>query len=92
VRLYFELGLIFSILFVVSDLFEIAQQNSIWAGIGRAIAEFVQTLIFTYLFVAPVGALLTTQILLSRRDWVIWLLSAACVYGIYIGLNLTGGI
>ena len=40
-----------------------AQQQLVrWAGIGLAIAEFVQTLVFTYLFVAPVGALLTTQI------------------------------
>lgn len=92
VRLYLELGLIFSILFVVSDLVEISQHESIWAGIGLMIAELLQTLIFTYFFVAPIGALLTTQILLSRRDWVIWLLSLACVTGVYVGLNLTGGI
>lgn len=92
VRLYLELGLIFSILFVASDLIEIFQSESIWEGIGQMIAELIQTLIFTYLFVAPVGALLTTQILLSRRDWVIWVLSLACMYSVYVGLNLTGGI
>jgi hypothetical protein len=92
VRLYLELGLIFSILFVASDLVEIAQSDSIWEGIGLMVAELLQTLIFTYLFVAPVGALLTTQILLSRRDWVIWVLSIACIYFVYVGLKLTGGI
>lgn len=92
VRLYLELGLIFSILFVASDLLEIAQSDSIWEGIGLMVAELLQTLIFTYLFVAPVGALLTTQILLSRRDWVIWVLSIACIYFVYVGLKLTGGI
>lgn len=92
VRLYLELGLVFSILFFISDLLEILQYDSIWEGIGLSFAEFVQTLIFTYIFVAPVGALLTTQILLSRRDWVIWLLSLACMLGIYTGLNLTDGL
>jgi hypothetical protein len=92
VRLYLELGLLFSVIFIVFDLLEIAQHESIWAGIGLAIAEFVQTLLYTYFFVAPVGALLTTQILLSRRDWVIWLLSLACIVGIFIGLRLTDAV
>jgi hypothetical protein len=92
VRLYLELGLVFSILFFISDLMQILEYESIWEGIGMTIAEFFQTLIFTYLFVAPVGALLTTQILLSRSDWVIWVLSIACIVCIWTGLNLTGGV
>lgn len=92
VRLYLELGLIFSALFFVSDLMEIMQHDSIWKGLGLKVSEFLQTFIFTYLFVAPVGALLTTQILLSRRDWVIWVLSITCVFSIYLGLNVTAGI
>lgn len=92
VRLYLELGLIFSIVFVGSDLMEIYQNESIWAGLGLMVAELAQTLIYTYLFVAPVGALLTTQILLSRGDSVIWGLSAACISSVYVGLKLTGGI
>ena len=92
VRLYLELGIVFALLFFVSDMMEIAQHDSIWEGLSLMLAEFLQTLIFTYLFVAPVGALLTTQILLSRKDWVIWLLSIACITGVFIGLNLTGGI
>jgi hypothetical protein len=92
VRLYLELGLIFSILFFISDLIEIYQHESIWAGIGLAIAELVQTLIYTYFFVAPVGALLTTQIILSRHHWVILLLSLLCFISVFLGLKLTGGI
>ena len=92
VRLYLELGLIFSVFFVASDLIELFQHESLGQGIGLLIAELVQTLIFTYFFVAPIGALLTTQILLSRRDWVIWVLSASCLWGVYTGLVLTGGI
>lgn len=92
VRLYLELGLVFSILFFISDLLEVLQYESIMTGISLHIAEFFQTLIFTYFFVAPVGALLTTQILLSRRDWVIWVLSAVCVFNVYLGLKVTSGI
>lgn len=92
VGLYFELGLIFSIIFVASDLIDIVQHDSILTGIVETFVELLQTLIFTYLFVAPIGALLTTQILLSRRDWVIWLLSFACIYSVYLGLQVTGGI
>jgi hypothetical protein len=92
VRLYLELGLIFSILFVGSDLIEIFQHESILKGIGLMLAEFAQTLVYTYFFVAPIGALLTTQILLSRNDWVIWGLGFACLYSVYVGLKLTGGI
>ena len=92
VRLYLELGLMFSILFALSDFIEIYQNEHLWEGIGLAIAELVQTLIFTYIFVAPIGALLTTQILLSRHDWVIWLLSASCFTGVFLGLRLTGGL
>ncbi|WP_395344697.1 TM2 domain-containing protein [Ningiella sp. W23] len=92
VRLYLELGLIFSILFFAANILEISQYASIWTGISLAFAEFLQTLIFTYLFVAPVGALLTTQILLSRRDWVVWTMSIACLGSIYVGLDLTNGI
>lgn len=92
VRLYLELGLVFSIMFFILDLREISQYDSIWLGVGFHISEFFQTLVFTYVFVAPVGALLTTQILLSRRDWVIWILSTACILAIFVGLKLTGGI
>lgn len=92
VRLYLELGLIFSIIFVMSDLFEIFQNESIWVGLGLMVVELLQTLVYTYLFVAPIGALLTTQILLSRSDLLIWVLSIACITFVYIGLKLTGGI
>jgi len=92
VRLYLELGLAFSILFLAMDVMQFSEHDSFWAGVGEMLGEFIQTLIYTYLFVAPVGALLTTQILLSRSDWVVWLLGGACLAGLLLGLQLVGAI
>ena len=44
--------------------------------------------VFIYLFVAPAGALLTTQLLLSRRDRVVWVLSAVTLFSLYSGFSL----
>jgi hypothetical protein len=49
-------------------------------------------LVYTYVFVAPTGALLTTQLLLSRRDRVVWALSAVTVGGIFLGLLSVGAV
>lgn len=89
VLLYFELGLVFSAFFFVSDLVEILQHDSIWEGLGLSLSQSFQNFIYTYLFVAPVGALITTQILLSRRDYVIWVLSLVCILFICLGLSVT---
>jgi hypothetical protein len=90
VGLYLELSIFFSILFFIFDIQEILKYDSLWLGISLNLAEFLQTLIYTFLFVAPIGALLTTQILLSRKDWVIWLLSAMCLLGVFLGLLVVG--
>lgn len=92
VGLYLELGVFFSLVFLALDIVEILQYESLWVGISLSIAELIQTIIYTFLFVAPVGALLTTQILLSRSDRVIWLLSLACVFSIYLGFEVVGAI
>jgi hypothetical protein len=92
VALYLELGVFFSLVFFALDLVEILQYESLWVGISLSIAELIQTIIYTFLFVAPIGALLTTQILLSRSDRVIWLLSLACVFSIYLGFKVVGAI
>ena len=67
VKLYLQFGVLLALVFYVGDLVELLQSGGIWTGLGLLIAEFAQTLLFTYLFVAPVGALLTTQLLLAKR-------------------------
>ncbi len=92
VRLYLQLGVVFSILFALLDIAEVSESESLAAGLGIMLGEFIQTLMYTYAFVAPVGALLTTQLLLSRRDRVVWTLSALTVLFIYLGLLVVGAV
>jgi hypothetical protein len=92
VRLYLQLGVVFSILFTLLDIAELSESQSLAAGLGIMFGEFIQTLVYTYVFVAPVGALLTTQLLLSRRDQVVWTLSALTIVFIYLGLLVVGAV
>jgi len=90
VRLYLQLGVGFSLPFALMDVLEVSGSESLGAAIGHLVAEFFQMLVYTYIFVAPTGALLTTQLLLSRRDRVVWMLSAVTVAGIFFGLRTAG--
>ena len=92
VRLYLQIGVVFSVPFALLDTVEVSEFGSLAAGLGLMLAEFIQTLVYTYVFVAPVGALLTTQLLLSRRDRVVWFLSATTVLFIYLGLLAVGAV
>lgn len=92
VRLYLQIGVVFSALFALQDLLEVVRSDSLSSGLGLMLSEFVQTLLYTYAFVAPVGALLTTQLLLSRHDRVVWTLSAITIVFIYFGLVAVGAM
>ena len=92
VRLYLQLGVAVTLAFTFFDLLEISESESLSAGIGLMAAEFFQTLIYTYAFVPPVGAILTTQLLLSRHDRVVWTLSALTLTFVYLGLLLVGAL
>ena len=92
VRLYLQLGVVVTLAFTFFDLLEVFESESLWAGIGLMVGEFFQTLVYTYAFVAPIGAILTTQLLLSRRDRVVWTLSAINLGFIYIGLLAVGAV
>lgn len=88
VRLYLQFGALLAAIFVVFDAAELLQSGGFWSGFGILVSEFVQTVVYTYLFVAPAGALLTTQLLLARRDFVVWILSAITLASIYIGVTM----
>ena len=92
VRLYLQLGLAFSTGLSAMDLPELLAADSWAAALGIWLAEFLQTLIYTYLFVAPIGAILTTQLLLQKRDTTVWGLSALVVVSVALGLAAVGRI
>ncbi len=89
VRLYLQLGVIFAVGFAVLDIAEAMERDSFGASLGFLLSDFLQTLVYTYVFVAPAGALLTTQLLLARRDRVVWVLCALTLAGVYLGLSVT---
>ncbi|MEM6999231.1 MAG: TM2 domain-containing protein [Pseudomonadota bacterium] len=85
VRLYLQFGAVFALLFALADLLEFAARSGFWIGFGLFVAEVAQNLVYIYLFVAPVGAVLNTQILLERRDRTVWLLALVNLSMIYVG-------
>ena len=54
VRLYLQLGLVFSGLFLLLDLGEMIQEGTLAAAPGLLLAEFLQNLLVTYAFVNPI--------------------------------------
>ena len=88
VRLYLQLGVFFAVGFAVLDVAEAMSSDSFGSRLGFLISDFLQTLVYTYAFVAPAGALLTTQLLLARRDQIVWVLSALTLAGVYMGFSL----
>ena len=87
VRLYLEVGAVFVIVFTLFDLAEAAAATR--SGIGVAADVLVEdmflTFITVYAFATPIGATLTTHLLLERTDWVVRALSALSVGAIALG-------
>ncbi len=90
VRLYLQLGAWFTILFAVQDVFEASGSGPFGINVGLLIADLAQTLVSVYAFAAPIGAILTTQLLLSRSDKVIWGLSGIGILAILFGSVAAG--
>ena len=85
VRLYLQLGAVFTIGFTLLD---IGQAMS--GGEGFQASSFIGDLFVTFLtvyaFTTPIGAILTTHLLLERRDEILWGLSALTILAIGGGL------
>lgn len=88
VRLYLELGAVFAIAFTFFDLLEAGAMSR--SGVEPAIDLFLQdmvlTLVTVYAFATPIGAILTTHLLLERTDWVVWSLSGVAIASIALGV------
>ena len=90
VKLYLQLGVPFALLFLVFDVLEM-QESGFWVGFGLMVAEFAQTVVYTYVFIAPIGAILITQQLLARKDRVVVLMCLLNLSFGYLGYWLVGG-
>jgi hypothetical protein len=88
VRLYLELGAVFAILFTLADLGEVVviSGSGFDISFGGLAAEMVNTFVSIYAFAAPIGAVLTTHLLLERTDRLLWILSGVSVIALIVGL------
>ncbi len=84
VRLYLELGAVFAILFTLADREEILALSGF--NPGPLLGEMLLTFITIYAFAAPIGAVLTTHLLLEKTDFLLWALSGLSIAAVIIGL------
>ncbi len=91
-RLYLQLGAWFTIIFTLLDVVDAVGFGSDGFSVsaGGFLRDMVMTFVSVYAFAAPIGAILTTHLLLERRDWILWMLSGVAVFSIASGL-LGGG-
>lgn len=91
VRLYLQLGAAFVIIFTLFDFGQAAAaaRSGIAVAADVLVRDLILTFINVYAFATPIGATLTTHLLLERTDWVLWALSGLSVAA--MGLGFFGG-
>jgi TM2 domain-containing membrane protein YozV len=86
--LYLELGAWFTIIFTGIDVLESIRFGSSGIDIdpGVFLGDLMLTFASIYAFAAPIGAILTTHILLEKRDIVVWGLTGVAVVAMLFGM------
>lgn len=87
-RIYLQLGAVFVLLFTLIDLAQaMAESGGTFTGSLQALAgEMVMTFVIIYAFASPIGATLTTHVLLHRSDRTLWVLSGITLMALALGL------
>jgi len=87
-RIYLQLGAVFVLLFTLVDLAQaVGDSGGTLRGTLRALTqEMGLTLIIIYAFASPIGATLTTHLLLERSDRTLWVLSGVTVAALLLGV------
>ncbi|MDX1495818.1 MAG: hypothetical protein R3253_17235, partial [Longimicrobiales bacterium] len=85
VRLYLQLGAVFTIGFTFLDILQAAGDSLTDIDGGALAGDLFVTFFSVYAFATPIGAVLTTHLLLERRDEVVWALSGWTVFAILLG-------
>ena len=89
--LYLQIGFWFTVIFTGLDVLQAVSIGT--AGINihpmDFLADIVITLVSIYAFAAPIGAILTTHVLLERRDLVVWILTGVTLVAIWFGISIT---
>lgn len=85
VRLYLQLGAVFTICFTLLDVLQAMSGGGGFRSLAFITDLFV-TFFTVYAFTTPIGAILTTHLLLERRDEIVWALSALTILAIGGGM------
>ena len=85
VRLYLQLGAVFTIGFTLLDVLQ-AMGGGDGFQATAVIGDLFVTFFTVYAFTTPIGAILTTHLLLERRDEVVWALSGLTILAIGGGM------
>jgi len=86
VRLYLQLGAVFTIGFTLLDLVQAFSFGSRDLDGSALLGDLFVTLVSVYAFATPIGAILTTHLLLERSDRVVWALSGLSLLAIVSGM------
>jgi hypothetical protein len=84
VRLYLQLGAVFTIGFTLLDVGQSIGAQGFEAS--SFMGDLFVTFFTVYAFTTPIGATLTTHLLLERRDEIVWGLSALTILAIAVGM------
>ncbi|NIR45464.1 MAG: TM2 domain-containing protein [Gemmatimonadetes bacterium] len=88
INLYLQLGAVFVIGFTLLDLVDagVVSRSGLDFPLGELLQDIILTFVMVYAFATPIGATLTTHLLLERTDWVVWTLSAISLGAIAMGM------
>ncbi|EED34022.1 TM2 domain family protein [gamma proteobacterium NOR5-3] len=88
--LYLQIGLWFTIIFTGLDVLEAISIDAQGLSIHplNFLGDVAITLASIYAFAAPIGAILTTHVLLERRDVTVWLLTCITLAAILLGTSI----
>jgi len=83
VRLYLQLGAVFTIGFTLIDIVQAWGDDGIEAS--ALAGDLFVTFFSVYAFATPIGAVLTTHLMLEREDRIVWALSGWTVIWMAVG-------
>jgi hypothetical protein len=87
--LYLQLGAVFVLAFTLIDLVQasVDTDGGLVSTLRALAGDMGWTFVIIYAFASPIGAILTTHVLLDRSDRTLWALSAITVLALFVGLT-----
>src|SRR5262245_8417849 len=89
--LYLQLGAWFTIVFTGLDVVQLTGIATADFGIHplNLLGDMAMTFVSIYAFATPIGAILTTHVLLEKQDYVVWLLTGIALTATVLGIAIS---